>query len=728
MSRNAKQTNQAYEAILRNKANNRRNMNLGNTGNSNPQDILAELLTVDGADSGLDADLLDGKHASDILAEADLAASNKDAFILQDANNYTDNRFGGLSPVASTGDYNDLINTPDLSVFDEFISEASTADFPATGKQDAIYLSRSDGILYRWDTATSTYVDVSNAKVLVKSASAPANTNLLWFDTNVNKLRFHNGTAWTLSNPDVPLFSDTVDGLVPNSGGVNTEDKVLGSDGTWKYRNLKENGIITANTSLVLGDSVTFDCQHDHTITAYLPTATGSGKTIEIRLINSGYNSRLRLHGTNVGATINRIGGNGYTVGDQLIRLVDSAPGRYTTTAQLNYTSVNINVPGDANTIQEALDLAANIRVASGSIVITLADGTYDITSNFIYRGHDKVYIRGTTAQYFPRYERPLGLANTPFTGVYADDKATVEGFGGAILKVNISTNGLNMSNAGKVSFRYITIMDNWQNDDENNPANYLVRYSECTDQENLYFDRVCFFGGKTGLYLNGISSNIYVSHSIMVHAYNSAVSVSRCPNYRSYRQSSLFCLYGIYIAHSAIASCSRWSCYNATGGRNNNVSRRGVYAVGNAYCYLTYPQVETLKECIYAIHSSVVYLYTTADLADINQTYFKTLGTQILVMLTGNVIFGVGSTANCRFIGSAVDTIIVYLQHGAIGYTSSFLNHVGEVICPNTYRMYASKSSTGQTYAGANGGANPAAVLVPPLNTTSADNARWSS
>jgi hypothetical protein len=57
---------------------------------------------------------------------------------------------GDLATVATSGDYDDLSNKPDLSAFDNISEHANAAAFPGTGAADKFYLAQDTGILYRW--------------------------------------------------------------------------------------------------------------------------------------------------------------------------------------------------------------------------------------------------------------------------------------------------------------------------------------------------------------------------------------------------------------------------------------------------------------------------------------------------------------------------------------------------------------------------------------------------
>lgn len=56
-----------------------------------------------------------------------------------------------LALVATSGDYNDLSNKPDLSVYDSFDQYANLAAFPATGSADKVYVAQDTGYIYRWN-------------------------------------------------------------------------------------------------------------------------------------------------------------------------------------------------------------------------------------------------------------------------------------------------------------------------------------------------------------------------------------------------------------------------------------------------------------------------------------------------------------------------------------------------------------------------------------------------
>ena len=76
---------------------------------------------------------------------------------------------GDLATVATSGDYDDLSNKPDLSAFDNISEHANAAAFPGTGAADKFYLAQDTGILYRW--TGSAYAIISAQLALGETSS-----------------------------------------------------------------------------------------------------------------------------------------------------------------------------------------------------------------------------------------------------------------------------------------------------------------------------------------------------------------------------------------------------------------------------------------------------------------------------------------------------------------------------------------------------------------------------
>lgn len=65
-----------------------------------------------------------------------------------------------LAAVATSGNYNDLTNKPDLSVLEEVTVYTDLASFPASGETDKIYIAQDSGYMYRW--SGSGYVQLTD--------------------------------------------------------------------------------------------------------------------------------------------------------------------------------------------------------------------------------------------------------------------------------------------------------------------------------------------------------------------------------------------------------------------------------------------------------------------------------------------------------------------------------------------------------------------------------------
>ena len=76
---------------------------------------------------------------------------------------------GDLATVATSGDYDDLSNKPDLSAFDNISEHANVGAFPGTGAADKFYLAQDTGILYRW--TGSAYAIISAQLALGETSS-----------------------------------------------------------------------------------------------------------------------------------------------------------------------------------------------------------------------------------------------------------------------------------------------------------------------------------------------------------------------------------------------------------------------------------------------------------------------------------------------------------------------------------------------------------------------------
>jgi len=78
---------------------------------------------------------------------------------------------GDLATVATSGDYDDLSNKPDLSAFNNISEHANVGAFPATGAADKFYLAQDTGILYRW---TGSAYSIISAQLALGETSSTA--------------------------------------------------------------------------------------------------------------------------------------------------------------------------------------------------------------------------------------------------------------------------------------------------------------------------------------------------------------------------------------------------------------------------------------------------------------------------------------------------------------------------------------------------------------------------
>lgn len=112
----------------------------------------------------------------------------------------------GLSTVATSGDYNDLSNRPDLSVFDEVEQHANLAAFPATGNVNKFYLAQDTGIMYRWN---------GSAYVVISAELALGETSSTAYRGDRGKIAYDHSQL-TSGNPHNVTKSDVGLGSVPN--------------------------------------------------------------------------------------------------------------------------------------------------------------------------------------------------------------------------------------------------------------------------------------------------------------------------------------------------------------------------------------------------------------------------------------------------------------------------------------------------------------------------------
>lgn len=196
----------------------------GNIGDITDAQLLASIKNVDGTGSGLDADTLDGNHAS-----AFYLASNPNGYT---SNTGTVTSVGATAPLVSSGG-----TAPSISI--------PAANSTTNGYMSSAYASKLDGIAagannYTLPAATSTAlggIELFSDTVQTVAANAVTATASRTYGVQVNS----SGQAVV----NVP-WTDT------NSGGT-----VTSVSGTGSYGGLTLSGTVTSSGSLTLGGTPT---------------------------------------------------------------------------------------------------------------------------------------------------------------------------------------------------------------------------------------------------------------------------------------------------------------------------------------------------------------------------------------------------------------------------------------------------------------------------------------
>lgn len=237
----------------------------GNIGDITDAQLLASIKNVDGTGSGLDADTLDGNHAS-----AFYLASNPNGYT---SNTGTVTSVGATAPLVSSGG-----TAPSISI--------PAANSTTNGYMSSAYASKLDGIAagannYTLPAATSTVlggIELFSDTVQTVAANAVTATASRTYGVQVNS----SGQAVV----NVP-WTDT------NSGGT-----VTSVSGTGSYGGLTLSGTVTGSGSLTLGGTPTGTWP----ISVSGNSATTSQRTFDrVRTdnINRGSYGSISISGTN---------------------------------------------------------------------------------------------------------------------------------------------------------------------------------------------------------------------------------------------------------------------------------------------------------------------------------------------------------------------------------------------------------------------------------------------
>ena len=444
-------------------------------------------------------------------------------------------------------------------------------------------------------------------------------------------------------------MSTVLDGdlLIAERGGVDyqvTVDDVAAYvnqfNGGWK-------GIYTSNHTVTEAGTYTMDCAGG--VRSFgLPAATGSGDEYVLNYINASYVNYGNILFSG-GDTVNQVDLNVRFGNDTTVRLIDSAPGKFTTEGVMVVRNLTMYVPTQFATLQEALDATVNFRSLDGTIWIRLPAGNTYLTGNtecaLRCRHSQQVIIRGSSGQYPPRYENG---ANNTFPCVSREvDKDHALTLGGTILHVDSTGNGIRLEAASTVSFRYMQIRDNKNGTPYTTPSNYIIRDSRVQGWRS--FDRLLIVGTVYGFNLEG-PGYVYMPYVTCLHQTNRAIYASRGVFLSSYRFCSWGVNYGMYFGPGSIGYASRPQFKGDTA--VNTGAGRGFF-INNAVVNVVYPQIESRSECFYIYNNALLEISFTSNTNPINK-----------VVLKGNKMYyannstlsasGGGASTNCDMVPSS--------------------------------------------------------------------------
>jgi len=104
-----------------------------------------------------------------------------------------------IAVVGKSGDYNDLLNKPDLSALEEVFSFANIGAFPATGATNKVYIAEDSGFVYRW--SGSEYIQLTDQTAIWGQISG----------TLANQTDLQNALNNKLESNDIANFETTTE-------------------------------------------------------------------------------------------------------------------------------------------------------------------------------------------------------------------------------------------------------------------------------------------------------------------------------------------------------------------------------------------------------------------------------------------------------------------------------------------------------------------------------------
>lgn len=247
--------------------------------------------------------------ASDISKLAGIAigatANSPDATLLDRANHtgtQSASTISGLADVATSGDYTDLSNTPDLSVFDEVEQHANLAAFPGTGDSTKFYLAQDTGLMYRWTGATYTEISASLALGETSATAYRGDRGKTAYDHS----QLTTGNPHNVTKTDVGLgnVDNTSDATKNAATATLTNKTISGSDNT--ITNIAQSSV----TNLVSDLAGKASASHTHTASDVTDFNESVEDIIGAKVV-AGTNVTVSYNDTTGETTIASTGGTG---------------------------------------------------------------------------------------------------------------------------------------------------------------------------------------------------------------------------------------------------------------------------------------------------------------------------------------------------------------------------------------------------------------------------------
>lgn len=333
-------------------------------------DVLTKIKTVDGAGSGLDADLLDGQSSAYYTAINDrLGYTAENAANKGIAGGYASLDGAGLVPSTQLPSY-----------VDDVLEYANLAAFPATGVSGVIYVAIDTSKTYRW--TGSVYVEISASPGTTDSLTE-GSVNL-YFTTARARQSVSAGTGISYDNSTGVITNSSPDQTVALTAGTG-----ISTSGTYPNFTIT-NSAPDQTVALTAGTGIsTSGAYPNFTITNSAPdqtvALTGSGTTS----ISGTYPNFTISSADQYVGTVTSVSGTGTVSGLTLSGSVTSS-GSLTLGGTLSLTSGNVTTALGYTPANKAGDtFTGNVLVNSG------ADSRVQVQSN----GTTVVQLQATASE-----------------------------------------------------------------------------------------------------------------------------------------------------------------------------------------------------------------------------------------------------------------------------------------------------------------------------------------